>query len=153
MNKNINLIIILVLLLVLKYSCKDDQGCSIHPEAFRFSLIDSETGRDLLSQGIYSKEDIVIYYFYSGIRNDLLVNPEENPDGLLEMVSVQLPMISLTGRSDIFYLSLNQSETDTLFVRVERQVSGDCDYHPYTSVKHNGRDLPIKEGKGFILYK
>jgi hypothetical protein len=154
MHRYLTLILILVLFLMIKPSCKEDKGCSIHPEAFRFSLVDSDTGDDLFRQGTYKQEDIAIYYFYGGSRNDLLVNAGENPeDGLLEMVSAQLPMISLTGRSDIFYLRLNQAETDTLFVRVERVARGDCDHHPYTIVKHNGRDIPITEGKNFILYK
>lgn len=141
-------------LLFLNPSCKDEQRCSIHPEAFRFSLIDSETSQDLLYSGIYNKEDIAIYYFYNGEQHYLLVNSDTNPgNGLHEMVSAQLPMISLTGRSDLFYLRLSQAETDTLFVTVERETREDCDYHPYTSVKHNWKDIPVTGGKSFILYK
>jgi hypothetical protein len=133
-------------------ACKKDDRCSVHPEAFRFSLTDSDTGSDLLASGTYQKEDIKIYYFYKGERQDLIVNEEANPDGdNIEMTSAQLPMVSLTGRSDTFYLVLSQEKTDTLYVVVEKEDRGECDYHPYTSVKHNGETLPVIEGKSFIL--
>jgi hypothetical protein len=133
-------------------ACRKDERCSIHPEAFRFSLTDSENGTDLLASGTYKKEDIKIYYFYNGERQDLIVYEEANPEGdNIEMKSVQLPMVSLTGRSDVFYLVLSPDQTDTLDVVVEKEDRGDCDYHPYTSVKHNGKTLPVIEGKAFVL--
>jgi hypothetical protein len=46
---------------------------------------------------------------------------------------------------------LSQEKTDTLYVVVEKEDRGECDYHPYISVKHNGKALPVIEGKAFIL--
>lgn len=134
-------------------ACKKEE-CSIHPDAFRFSLVGAESGADLIAAGVYNTSEIGIYYLLNGQRNDLIVNIEPEPDGdLVEMVSAQLPMISLTGRGDIFYLVLNESETDTLNVVVELERRDGCNYHPYTLVMHNGKSLPIVEGKAFILEK
>ncbi len=135
-------------------ACGKEETCSVHPDAFRFSIVEAGTGTDLLRSGVYDPGSIGIWYFYNDDRNDLIVNREANPDGdLIELVSVQLPMISLTGRSDIFYLALNEEDTDTLTVVVERESRDGCDYHPYTMVKHNGNALPITEGKSFIIEK
>jgi hypothetical protein len=134
-------------------ACKKEERCSVHPEAFRFSLADSETSSDLLASGVYSAENIKIYYFYKDERNSLIVNSETTPGGRVEMYSAQLPMVSLTGRSDIFFLELSPQETDTLIVVVEKEDRGDCDYHPYALVKHNGNELPVQEGETFILKK
>jgi hypothetical protein len=153
MFKYINIVSAVAITSIMVISaCKKEERCSVHPEAFRFSLTDSENGSDLLASGTYKKEDIKIYYFYQGERQDLIVNEEANPDGdNIEMTSAQLPMVSLTGRSDIFYLELSPEQTDTLAVVVEKEDRGDCDYHPYTSVMHNGKALPVIEGKSFIL--
>ena len=135
-------------------ACKKDQNCSLHPEAFRFSIIDVETGDDLLGSGTYSSDNIGIYYFYNNQEQELIVNIEPNPDShLIEMVSAQLPMVSLTGRSEIFYLVLNTQDTDTLTVIMGNEKRNGCDFHPYSVVKHNGRNLPVAEGKAFILEK
>lgn len=141
------------LLLLIITACKDEERCSIHPEAFRFSLVAEENGSDLLATGIYDPEAIELYYFHENERQDLIVNKEQNPESLVVLYSSQLPMISLTGRSDTFYLALNSQETDTLFVVVERDIREDCDYHPYTLVKLNGRNIPVVEGEAFIFSK
>lgn len=148
------LLVAVAVVIVTATACGKEEACSVHPDAFRFSIVEAETGTDLLASGVYDQGSIEIWYFYNDDRNDLIVNMEENPDGnLIEMASVQLPMISLTGRSDIFYLALGEAETDTLTVVVERERRDGCDYHPYTMVKHNGNALPIIEGKAFILEK
>ncbi len=135
-------------------ACKKDQNCSLHPEAFRFSIIDVETGDDLLGSGTYSTDNIGIYYFYNNQEQELIVNIEPNPDShLIEMVSAQLPMVSLTGRSETFYLVLNAQDTDTLTVIMGNEKRNGCDFHPYDVVKHNGKNLPVTEGKAFILEK
>ena len=135
-------------------ACKKDQNCSLHPEAFRFSIIDIETGDDLLQSGTYSTDNIGIYYFYNNQKQELIVNIEPNPDSIyIEMVSAQLPMVSLTGRSETFYLVLNDQDTDTLTVIMGNEKRNGCDFHPYYVVKHNGKDLPVAEGKAFILEK
>jgi hypothetical protein len=135
-------------------ACNKDQNCSLHPEAFRFSIIDGETGDDHLGSGTYSTDNIGIHYFYNNQKQELIVNIEPNPDSILvEMVSVQLPMVSLTGRSEIFYLVLNAQDTDTLTVIMGNEKRNSCDFHPYSVVKHNGENLPITEGKAFILKK
>ncbi|MFO7923624.1 MAG: hypothetical protein R6U58_08020 [Bacteroidales bacterium] len=136
-------------------ACNKDEGCSIHPEAFRFSIIDSESKADLLAAEVYRIEDIGIHYFYNDERQDLIVNLETNPEGeYTELFSAQLPMISLTGRSDVFYLYLSRNVTDTLVVKMGNEMRDGCDYHPYATVIHNGRNLPIaEEGKAFILEK
>lgn len=135
-------------------SCRKEEKCSIHPEPFRFSVVDGESRSDLLATGIYNPDNIGIYYFSNDERNDLIVNREPEPDGdLTELVSIQLPMISLTGLSDIFYLVLNPEETDTLTVVMGMEIRKGCNYHPYISVKHNGISLPITEGQAFILEK
>ncbi len=139
--------------MVASTACEDD-NCSVHPDPFRFSITEAETGTDLLASGYYDPGSIEIFYVYNDERNDLIVNKEADPDSeLTEMVSVQLPMISLTGRSDIFYLVLNEAETDTLNVIVERERHEGCDYHPYTLVKYNGKAIPVIQGKAFILEK
>ncbi len=135
-------------------ACKKDQNCSLHPEAFRFSIIDMETGDDLLGSGTYSTDNIGIHYFYNNQKQELIVNIEPNPDShLIEMVSAQLPMVSLTGRSEIFYLVLDTQDTDTLTVLMGSEERNGCNYHPYAVVKHNGKNLPIAEEKAFILEK
>ncbi len=134
-------------------ACKKEERCSVHPEAFRFSLADNETSSDLLASGVYNAENIKIYYFHKNEKNSLIVNRETTPEGKVEMYSAQLPMVSLTGRSDIFYLELSPQETDTLLVIVEKEDRGECDYHPYTLVKHNGIEIPVNEGETFILKK
>ncbi|MFP4366970.1 MAG: hypothetical protein ACLFQA_07745 [Bacteroidales bacterium] len=156
MKKSLNLTLVFTLaaLIITILSCKDEERCSVHPEAFRFSITDRETGSDLISSGIYSEEDIGIYYFHDEEKQELIVNRETDPQGdHVELYSAQLPMISLTGRSDIFYMELAPGETDTLLVLVEKESRGECDYHPYTLVKHNGEDIPIVEGRAFILKK
>ncbi len=135
-------------------ACKKDQNCSLHPEAFRFSIIDLETGNDLLASGAYSKDNIGIHYFYNNQKQELIVNKEPNPDTIfIEMTSAQLPMVSLTGRSEIFYLVLNSRETDTLTVIMGNEKRNGCNFHPYSVVKHNGKNLTVAEGKAFILKK
>ena len=135
-------------------ACKKDQNCSLHPEAFRFSIIDRETGADLLESATYPTDNIGIHYFYNNQKQELIVNIEPDPDShLIEMVSVQLPMVSLTGRSEIFYLVLNAQDTDTLTVLMGSEELNGCNFHPYAVVKHNGKNLPIAEGKAFILEK
>ncbi|TVR70604.1 MAG: hypothetical protein EA408_11045 [Marinilabiliales bacterium] len=144
---------ILIATLIAAIACKKEE-CSVHPDAFRFSLVGAESGADLIGTGVYNTSEIGVYYLLNGQRNDLIVNIEPEPDGdLVEMVSAQLPMISLTGRSDTFYLVLNELETDTLNVVVELERRDGCNYHPYTLVIHNGKSLPIVEGKAFILEK
>ena len=135
-------------------ACSKDEGCSVHPDPFRFNIIDAGTRADLLATGVYNAGDMGIYYFLDDERQDLIVSQEPNPPGdYIELFSAQLPMISLTGRSDTFFLTLNANETDTLFVVVEKRERGDCDYHPYITVKHNGKDLPVAEGEAFVLEK
>jgi hypothetical protein len=135
-------------------ACKKEERCSVHPEAFRFSIKSSETGSDLLAEGGFNKEDIGIYYIYNDERQDLIVHSEDaGVGGYIVMASAQLPMISLTGRSDEFFLVLGPEITDTLLVVVDRQERGDCDYHPYVTVTHNGKDLAIIEGTPFLLEK
>jgi hypothetical protein len=142
------------IIFILMPACKKEQRCSVHPEAFRFSLKDSSTDSDLLISGAYKAEDIGIFYIYNGERQDLIVHEEQDHEAeYIIMTSAQLPMISLTGRSDKFYLVLSPEVTDTLVVVVEKEDRGDCDYHPYKTVKHNGRELTIIEGKSFILEK
>ena len=154
MEKKIVITLFLAFMILAVPGCRDDERCSVHPEAFRFSLIATETGQDLLASGVYNKDEIQLYYFYNEEKQDLIVNSEIDPDrDIIEMVSAQLPMISLTGRSDIFYLRLNQAETDTLFVTVEKEDRGECDHHPYIMVKHNHKILPVIEGKGFVIEK
>ncbi len=135
-------------------ACKKDHNCSLHPEAFRFSIIDMETGDDLLGSGTYPTDNIGIHYFYNNQKQELILNIEHDPDShLIEMVSAQLPMVSLTGRSEIFYLVLNAQDTDTLTVVMGNEKRNGCDFHPYDVVKHNGKNLPVAEGKAFILEK
>ncbi len=135
-------------------ACKKDQNCSLHPEAFRFSIIDRETGADLIESGTYRTDNIGIHYFYNNQEQELILNIEHDPDShLIEMVSAQLPMVSLTGRSEIFYLVLDSQDTDTLTVVMGSEVRNGCNFHPYAVVKHNGKNLPIAEAKAFILEK
>jgi hypothetical protein len=134
--------------------CKKEDRCSVHPEPFRFSIIDSHTSADLIETGVFTYEAIGIYYIYKGKREDLIVNRETNPLGpYTELKVIQLPMISLTGRSNIFYLELTPEMTDTLEINVEREAVDDCDYHPYTLAKHNGVEMPTELGGVFIIEK
>jgi hypothetical protein len=135
-------------------SCKKDEGCTIHPEPFRFSIVESGSGTDLIESGEYQVENIEIYYFFNDEKQDLIVILEENPEGdLTELFSAQLPMISLS-RTETFYLQLSQQETDTLLVVMGKETRDGCIYHPYETVFHNGTNLPIpEEGKAFILEK
>ncbi len=145
--------VIMFMALILTPACKKDESCSIHPEAFRFSIIDTETDADLLETGVYSAEDIGIHYFYNDTKQDLIINQEANSgEGYTELFSAQLPMISLT-RSEIFYLVLNPQETDTLVVLMGREKRDGCDFHPYAEVRHNGKNLAISEGEAFIIEK
>ncbi len=155
MDKYLKTAAVAILIAIMATSaCKKDQNCSLHPEAFRFSIIDRETGADLLGSGTYSTDNIGIHYFYNNQKQELIVNMEPDPDSLfIEMVSVQLPMVSLTGRSEIFYLVLNAQDTDTLTVVMGSEKRNGCKFHPYSVVKHNGKNLPIAEGKAFILEK
>jgi hypothetical protein len=135
-------------------ACKKEERCSIHPEPFIFSIIDGVSKADLLASNVYKVEEIGIYYFYENERHDLIVNLEPSPVGpFTELKVIQLPMISLTGRSDEFYLQLNSGNTDTLLVIVERLATEECDLHPYTTVKHNGKDIAAGDGGVFLIEK
>ncbi len=154
MKKTFKIVAFVVITTLIITSCKEDERCSIHPEPFRFSIIEKETGTDLLDNGAYNPEEIGIHYFANDERKDLIVNRETDPDTIyIELVTVQLPMISLTGLSDIFYLELGTDETDTLMVALGMEERGGCDYHPYTTVIHNGQHIDIVEEKAFILKK
>ncbi len=141
-------------LLLALTSCKKDENCTIHPEPFRFNIVESGSGTDLIKSGTYQVDNIGIYYFFNNERQDLIVIPEENPEGnLTELFSAQLPMISLS-RTETFYLQLSQQETDTLIVVMGKEIRDGCIYHPYETVFHNDQNLSIPgEGKAFILEK
>ena len=154
MDKYIKTAAVAILIAIMATSaCKKDQNCSLHPEAFRFRIIDGKTGTDLLGTGVYDIDEIGIFYFFNGNREDLIVTEDTEPSGsYIDLKSAQLPMVSLT-RTDIFYLELNSEDTDTLLVVVEKVTVDGCDHHPYTTVRHNGKELPIVEGEAFILEK
>jgi hypothetical protein len=144
----------IALLLMATISCKKEERCSVHPEPFRFSIIDTQSETDLLKNGTYDIETIGIHYFYNDERHDLIINTESEPlSQYTELKVIQLPMISLTGRSDIFYLELNSGLTDTLEIVVEKEAMPDCDYHPYTMAKHNGADLTTGTGGVYLIRK
>lgn len=136
-------------------ACKEDDNCSIHPEPFRFSIIDKEAKTDMLAEEVYiiDPED-GLYYFSNDERHSLIVNRETNPEGnYTELFSTQLPMVNLMKGVETFYLVLNEEDTDTLKVVMGWEKQNGCDFHPYAEVKHNGKDIDIIEGDAFILEK
>jgi hypothetical protein len=144
----------LAVLLLVNTACKKEERCSVHPEPFRFSIIDTQMETDLLKDGTFNAEMIGIHYFYNNERHDLIINRETEPlSQYTELKVIQLPMISLTGRSNIFFLELNTGLTDTLEIVVEKEAMPDCDYHPYTLVKHNGADLTTGTGGVYLIRK
>ncbi|MGF1584218.1 MAG: hypothetical protein ACFCUM_02775 [Bacteroidales bacterium] len=140
--------------LMANVACKKEERCSVHPEPFRFSIIDNQAGTDLLKNGTFDAEKIGIHYFYNNERHDLIINNEIEPlSQYTELKVIQLPMISLTGRTNIFYLELNTELTDTLEIVVEKEAMPDCDYHPYTMAKHNGTNLTTGTGGVYLIRK
>lgn len=146
--------IIFVTLCIAATSCKkEDNTCTVHPDAFRFSLVGVDNGTDLLVTGEYEIDDIEIYYLYNDQQNQLIINVEENPAGdYTELFSAQLPMISLT-RTETFYLRLNYQQTDTLVVIMGDEMLDGCRHHPYSLVTVNGVSLPMMGGDTFIIEK
>ncbi len=146
--------ITLFVIFIAATSCKkDDNTCTAHPDAFRFSLVGADSGTDLLVTGEYEIDDIGIHYLYNDQQNQLIINVEENPAGdYTELFSAQLPMISLT-RTETFYLRLSSQQTDTLVVVMGDEMLDGCRHHPYSLVTLNGVGLPLTGGDTFIIEK
>lgn len=155
MRKHKNLYAFTALLIVMMTgSCKKEERCSVHPDPFRFSIIDDQEGTDLIETGVFDIENTGIYYFDNDERQDLIINMVTEPlSQYIELKVIQLPMISLTGLSNIFYLELDHEVSDTLEIIVEKEAREDCDYHPYTMARHNGTDMSIVEGGVYLIRK
>ena len=141
-------------MIIMTGACKKEERCSVHPDPFRFSILDDQTGTDLVETGVLDIEKIGIHYYDNDERQDLIINLEQEPfSQFVELKVIQLPMISLTGLSNIFYLELDHEVSDTLEIIVEKEARADCDYHPYTMAKHNGKDMSVAEGGVYLIRK
>ena len=58
--------------------CSDNESCFTPPASFKFSLIDSETGENLITNGLYSSDDIKLYKNNQLNENDFQFIGENN---------------------------------------------------------------------------
>lgn len=149
--------ILIISVLITTFGCiKDNAGdCYQPPVPFRMQILDKSTDENLISNGTYDADSILIYGYDSlDVKKGVpfyftTFNNEPNV-----IISQDLPVISSEDITKTFYIYYDQYDTDTLYVNVEQTLKDNCTYFPYIEVKINGVDMELdNQGYTFLLKK
>lgn len=130
-------------------NCDD---CLTPPEIFRMMVVDKDTGADLIDERTYFSDSLEIFYFLNEEKKKVsfLMKEFNAHESVIE--SENLPWISAGGDSKTFYVKLNSSDTDTLYVNVTEYLAYCCRSFPYSEVLINGKEME-RDYQGIYLLK
>lgn len=125
---------------LLHYSCLNrcDVDCVNPPMPLRFKVVDAISNSNLITNGVYVKDSIKIFYFDGSVKeyaNIQFVGYGEQFDIIETNVGIQQPLEQL----NTFYIYLNHTDIDTILVRFIKQSDGCCTSYPLDSIAINGK--------------
>ncbi len=131
-------------------NCDD---CITPPEVFRMMIVDKDTGADLIDEKTYFRDSLEIFYFLNEEKKKVSfqINEFNSQESVIE--SENLPWISAGGDSKTFFVKLNSSDTDTLYVNVTEYLHYCCRSFPYSEVLINGKEMEMNYQGIYFLKK
>jgi hypothetical protein len=127
--------------------------CFTPPDTFRFRFISAADSSDLVSKGIYSENDIYIWYMENGLKKEAdLISYSDSGTNKTVFYSGDMAWLSVAGTKD-FYLYLNNNETDTIYLDVIKRSDECCTYHPFRAVKYNSQTADYSNKEYIYLFK
>lgn len=155
-GKNVILLVAALATLLTSPSCDkflDCGDCFTPPDPLFFSILDKNDSTDVYYSGKFDPDSALIYYLYDKIRVPVdfeIVIDSTRQSGILQ--SNAITWKSVEGYK-VFYLELDQANTDTLFLNVEAESENCCTYHPIMDFTVNGEEPELDAGFGFFYYR
>lgn len=149
----IHLFLYLLGILVLSTSCLDKDECTTEtytsPATFVIKIVNVD-GENLIGGDGFQPDSVVLYYD-SEVGVALVdITSADSEDGPV-IVSFDLPGTILETGNNLYYLFLNDADTDTLNITVT-QMSDQCNvWYSYTEYKYNGVEMEIDPSGQYFL--
>jgi hypothetical protein len=143
-----------ILIFISFISCNETNcdDCLTPPEIFRMMVVDIKTGADLIDEETYFSDSLEIFYFLKDEKKKVSFQIKEFNSDESVIESENLPWISAGGDSKTFFVKLNSSDTDTLYVNVTEYLHYCCRSFPYSEVLINGKEMEMND-QGIHLLK
>lgn len=122
-----------------RHDCPD---CFTPPESLYMRIISANTSTDLICNGTYSVDSLLLYY--KALDTIQIVDHEvliDSSNSKAIFISHQISWESAAGFKE-FFLHLNENEVDTIYLNVEEYHSECCTYFNWNNFEING-DQPI----------
>ena len=126
--------------------CSDNEDCFTPPESFRFSLIDSETGENLITNNTYNSNEVQLF------KNNILETSELR---FINENNINFFTISGFGwQTEIVNYEIRTGENILfkLFINVER-INGKCTYTKINDLKIENAIFEIDSETGIYKIK
>lgn len=134
---------ILLYLLFFSVACIQENNCPdcfTPPESLQIRILDKNTSEDLIYNGTYHQDSIQIKYYIPD--GEQIVEYQVYTDSVMEqsvLVSYQISWESSAGFKE-FFMYLDSTTTDTLYLNVEEKHSECCTYFEWVNFEINGAE-------------
>ncbi len=154
---NINGLIFFVFLSIL-ISCEYNReqncpDCSAQPEIFRLKITDSEDSTDLIYNGYYDSDSVLIFYNDNGEKK--YIETEIHFDTILKkskILSHEISWKSSEGYKE-YFLYLNFLDIDTIYFDAEKSPNDCCPFYSLIDFKINNIKIEIDTTDNIFNFK
>lgn len=117
--------------------------CSNSPGALRLRLISKSDSTDLISNGFYNKDSITIWYVNQNQKTSVSFQVKTDSNTEKSVIESNDIGWKSTEGYKTFYIHLNSSDTDTLYLDVTKISGEKCTSYQYTTFKYNGQEIVL----------
>ncbi|MGD0583298.1 MAG: hypothetical protein ABR974_10175 [Bacteroidales bacterium] len=127
--------------------------CFTPPESLRLRFISKIDSSDLISNGSYDPDSMKLFYYNrdQAINIPYQVIPDSTNKKSI-FYSSEIAWISAEGSKN-FFIRLNRSDLDTIFLDVVQKTDDCCTYYPYNSFKYNGQEIQLSKTEYVYIIK
>lgn len=139
---------------ILQHSCLNrcDIDCVNPPSPIWLKVVDKTSHQNLIAEGTYHRDTIKIFYFDGATKKFANIS-YVGPIGQADIMQINIGMLQPFEQLNMFYLYLNQYDTDTILVRYVKNSDGCCTAYPLDSIAINGKDIEVDNDDYSFLIK